>query len=225
VSREHHPQGETFLVREYTKNGETRRIKLDRGVVEMVREHVEENSIGPSDLIFPAELVVPPRATKQGLSPAAVEALGFTEPVRGRAYKHGTLGGYVTAKCRCAGCKQWAREYGREQMRKRRSAASGVPQRRWAKSRDADELYLDEKVWNRIWTAAVKDSGIPFKPIAYQVRHTHASWLIDAGESPKAVMHRLGQADLRTTARYVHVLDETGESAARRFEGLLPPLS
>jgi hypothetical protein len=24
------------------------------------------------------------------------------------------------------------------------------------------------------------------------------------------VMHRLGQADLRTTARYVHVLDETG---------------
>jgi hypothetical protein len=50
------------------------------------------------------------------------------------------------------------------------------------------------------------------------------SWLIDAGENPKAVMHRLGQADLRTTARYVHVLDETGESAARRFEGLLPPL-
>ena len=66
--------------------------------------------------------------------------------------------------------------------------------------------------------------AIPFKPTAYQVRHTHASWLIDAGENPKAVMHRLGQADLRTTARYVHVLDETGESAARRFEGLLPPL-
>ena len=79
-------------------------------------------------------------------------------------------------------------------------------------------------MWNRIWARAVTDSGIPFKPTAYQVRHTHASWLIDAGENPKAVMHRLGQADLRTTARYVHVLDETGESAARRFEGLLPPL-
>ena len=78
--------------------------------------------------------------------------------------------------------------------------------------------------WNRIWRRAVAESGIPFKPTAYQVRHTHASWLIDAGENPKAVMHRLGQADLRTTARYVHVLDETGESAARRFEGLLPPL-
>ena len=66
--------------------------------------------------------------------------------------------------------------------------------------------------------------AIPFKPTAYQVRYTHASSLIGAGENPKAVMHRLGQAELRTTARYVHVLDETGESAARRFEGLLPPL-
>jgi integrase len=57
--------------------------------------------------------------------------------------------------------------------------------------RCADEPYLDEKTWDRIWTAAVKESGIPFKPTAYQVRHTHASWLIDADESPKAVMHRL----------------------------------
>jgi integrase len=224
VSREHHPQGKTFLVRYYTKNGQTRQLKLDRGVVKLLHIHVEENGIGPSDLMFPAELVVPPRATKPGLSEAEMEALGFTEPVRGRVHKHGTLGGYVTAKCRCAGCKQWARDYGREQMRRRASATSGGPKRRWAKSRDADELYLDEKVWNRIWTAAVKESGIPFKPTAYQVRHTHASWLIDAGESPKAVMHRLGQSDLRTTSRYVQVMDEAGESAARRFEGLLPPL-
>ena len=82
----------------------------------------------------------------------------------------------------------------------------GVARRRWEKSRDADEAYLDELIWNRIWARAVADSGIPFKPTAYQLRHTHASWLIDAGENPKAVMHRLGQADLRTTARYVHVL-------------------
>jgi integrase len=110
-------------------------------------------------------------------------------------------------------------------MRVRRVAASArQSRRRWEKSRDADESYLDEQIWDRIWARAVADSGIPFKPTAYQVRHTHASWLIDAGENPKAVMHRLGQADLRTTARYVHVLDETGESAARRFEGLLPPL-
>jgi integrase len=133
------------------------------------------------------------------------------------------MGGYTQAKCWCAGCRQWAREYGRERLRIRRGAASEV-RRRWEKSRDADEPYLDEQSWNRIWASAVAESGIPFKPTAYQVRHTHASWLIDAGENPKPVMHRLGQADLRTTARYVHVLDETGESAAKRFEGLRAPL-
>jgi integrase len=90
------------------------------------------------------------------------------------------MGGYVTAKCRCDGCRQWAREYRRNRMRERRAAAAGVPGRRWAKSRDADESYLDEVTWNRIWTTAVKASGIPFKPTAYQMRHTHASWQLKA---------------------------------------------
>ena len=44
------------------------------------------------------------------------------------------------------------------------------------------------------------------------------------GVDAMKVLNTLPQADLRTTARYVHVLDETGESAAKRFEGLLPPL-
>jgi integrase len=224
VSRQHHPQGKTFLVRDYTKNGQTRRLKLDRAAVELVRGHVAEHGIGEGEVIFPADLVVPPRRTKPRLTEEEIAALGDCEPASGRVYAHGTMGGYVRAKCRCAGCRQWARDYGRERMRARRAAASGVVRRRWEKSRDPDEPYLDEPSWNRIWARAVADSGIPFKPTAYQVRHTHASWLIDAGENPKAVMHRLGQADLRTTARYVHVLDETGESAARRFEGLLPPL-
>ena len=224
VSREHHPQGKTFLVRDYTKNGQTRRLKLDRAVVELVCGHVAEYGIDATGVLFPADLVVPPRRTKPGLTEEQLRALGDCEPVSGRVYAHGTLGGYVQAKCRCEGCRQWARDYGRERMRVRRAAASGTVRRRWEKSRDADEAFLDELIWNRIWARAVADSGIPFKPTAYQLRHTHASWLIDAGENPKAVMHRLGQADLRTTARYVHVLDETGESAAMRFEGLLPPL-
>jgi integrase len=225
VSRQHHPQGKTFLVRDYTKNGQTRRLKLDGAVVELVRGYLAEHGIGEREVMFPAELVVPPRRTKPRLTEEEIRALGDCEPVGGRVYAHGTLGGYVQAKCRCAGCRQWARDYGRERMRVRRAgASSGEARRRWEKSRDADEFYLDEQSWDRIWAGAVADSGIPFKPTAYQVRHTHASWLIDAGENPKAVMHRLGQADLRTTARYVHVLEETGESAARRFEGLLPPL-
>jgi integrase len=226
VSRDHHPQGKTFLVRDYTKNGQTRRLKIDRDAAELVRVFISEQGIGKTSVIFPIELVVPPpRRTKASLSEEEIAALGNCAPVRGRVYAHGTMGGCVQAKCRCAGCRQWAREYGRKRTRQRQAASPGPAAPRWAKSRDADEPYLDRQVWNRIWTEAVTGSGIPFKPTAYQVRHAHASWLIDAGENPKAVMHRLGQADLRTTSRYVHVLDETGESAARRFEGLLPPLA
>jgi hypothetical protein len=157
-------------------------------------------------VIFPAELVVPPRRTNPRLTAEEIGTLGDCEPVGGRVYAHGTLGGYVTAKCRCAGCRQWARDNGRERMRARRAEDSptGAARRRWEKSCDADEPYLDEHIWNRIWARAVADGGIPFKPTVYQVRHTHASWLIDRGENPKAVMHRLGQAGLRTTARYVN---------------------
>jgi hypothetical protein len=152
-------------------------------VVELVRGYVAEHGIGERDVMFPAELVVPPRRTKPRLSEEEIRARGDCEPVDGRVYAHGTMGGYVQAKCRCAGCRQWAREYGRERMRVRRAASSGEARHRWEKPRDADELYLDEQSWDRIWARAVAESGIPFKPTAYQVRHTHASWLIDAGEN------------------------------------------
>ena len=118
VSREHHPQGKTFLVRDYTKNGQTRRLKLDRAVVELVRGHVAEHGVGEREVIFPAELVVPPpQRTKPRLTEEQVRALGECESVNGRVYAHGTLGGYVTAKCRCEGCRQWARDYQRERLR------------------------------------------------------------------------------------------------------------
>ena len=185
VSRQHHPQGKTFLVRDYTKNGQTRRLRLDQAVVELVRGHVAEHGIGEREVMFPADLVVPPRRTKPQLTEEQLRALGDCEPVGGRVYAHGTLGGYVTAKCRCAGCRQWAADYGRERMRVRRAAASGPARRRWEKSRDPDESYLDEQSWDRIWAPAVTDSGIPFKPTAYQVRHTHASWLFRRRGEPE----------------------------------------
>jgi integrase len=43
VSREHHPQGKTSLVRDYTKNGQTRRLKLDGAVVELVPGYLAEH--------------------------------------------------------------------------------------------------------------------------------------------------------------------------------------
>jgi len=223
VSRQHHPQGKTFLVRDYTKNGQTRRLKLDWAVVELVRGHVAEHGIGATEVMFPADLVVPPRRTKPRLTEEQLRALGDCEPVGGRVYAHGTMGGYVQAKCRCAGCRQWARDYGRERMRVRRAAESGKVRRRWEKSRDSDESYLDERIWKpdlgsggRGKRDPVQADGLPGPAHARLVadRRRGEPEGGDAPARPGRPAHN----------RYVHVLDETGESAAKRFEGLLPPL-
>jgi integrase len=72
VSRQHHPQGKTFLVRDYTKNGQTRRLKLDRAVVELVRGHVAEHGIGATEVMFPVELVVTTQSTQTRLTEADI---------------------------------------------------------------------------------------------------------------------------------------------------------
>lgn len=43
VTAEFHPAGHRFLTRNYTKNGEHRRFKIDHAVSVMVREHIAEH--------------------------------------------------------------------------------------------------------------------------------------------------------------------------------------
>jgi integrase len=85
--------------------------------------------------------------------------------------------------------------------------------------------YLGADVWRRIWNAAVDDAGLPFPYTPYQVRHTHASWLIDQGVDLARVQYRLGHGDLQATTRYVKILDEEDPKAAdviRRYSETLP---
>ena len=63
-------------MRDYTKNGQTRRLKLDGAVVELVRGHVAEYGIGETEVMFPVELVVPPRRTKARLTEEETQGAG-----------------------------------------------------------------------------------------------------------------------------------------------------
>ena len=47
VTAEFHPEGFRFLTRNYTKNGEHRRFKIDHSVAVMVQEHIADNGIKP----------------------------------------------------------------------------------------------------------------------------------------------------------------------------------
>jgi integrase len=128
VTAKYHPSGDRFLTREYTKNGEHRRFKVDHAVSEMVREHIALHGIGPGQVIFPVRLFASTEAVgRDRLTQDEMDAMGFTgELPNGRRYKHGTLGGYVTAKCRCRG--QWSSGLcARPQAPPDRTVGAGLP--------------------------------------------------------------------------------------------------
>ena len=76
-------------------------------------------------------------------------------------------------------------------------------------------------MWRRIWNTAVDDAGLPFPYTPDQVRHTHASWLIDQGVDLARVQYRLGHGDLQATTRYVKILDEEDPKAADVISAIL----
>ena len=201
VTSRYHPTGDRFLTRQYTKNGEHRRFRIDHAVSLMVQEHIAENGIEPRQVIFPVRLFASTEAAGRArLTEDEIDALGFTDELpNGRRYKHGTLGGYVTAQCRCAGCKQWSADYARDRKRRR----TGRSAREWSPAWRSDPTeYLGADVWRRIWNTAVDEAGLPFSYTPYQVRHTHASWLIYKGVDLARVQYRLGHGDLQATTRY-----------------------
>lgn len=220
VTAEFHPEGHRFLTRSYTKNGDHRRFKIDAAVSKMVQEHIEEHDIKQGQIIFPVRLFAKREATgKPRMSQDELDALGLTDPLpNGLRYKHGTMGAYATAKCRCRGCKQWSADYSRDRKRER----TGRVERIWSPSRRTDPTeYLGADMWRRIWNTAVKDAALPFSYTPYQVRHTHASWLIDQGVDLERVRYRLGHGDLTTTTRYVKILDEEDSAAADAIAAIL----
>lgn len=219
VTAKYHPTGDRFLTREYTKNGEHRRFKVDHAVSEMVREHTALHGIGPGQVIFPVRLFASTEAAgRDRLTQEQIDALGFTDELpNGRRYKHGRLGGYVTAKCRRRGCKQWSSDYARPQAPPDRTVGAGVVTRL---------AERPDRVPGRGCVAADLERGrrrrgasVPYTP--YQVRHTHASWLIDQGVDLARVQYRLGHGDLQATTRYVEILDQEDPKAADVISAIL----
>jgi integrase len=56
----------------------------------------------------------------------------------------------------------------------------------------------------------------------YDLRHTHATLLLLAGENPKVVSERLGHANVAFTLdTYAHVLPSMQEEATAKLEAIL----
>jgi integrase len=60
----------------------------------------------------------------------------------------------------------------------------------------------------RIWLPAVQASGVAFEVRVHDLRHAHASWLLAGGSDLKAVMDRMGHAQITTTQKYLHPMPD-----------------
>ena len=80
---------------------------------------------------------------------------------------------------------------------------------------------VDPAVINRDMDAVLKNSDLP-KIRFHDLRHTHATILLQLGENPKVVAERLGHVDVRMTLDiYSHVLPGIQENLARKLNAVL----
>ncbi|MDI1240940.1 MAG: site-specific integrase [bacterium] len=77
---------------------------------------------------------------------------------------------------------------------------------------------------NRKFKALLEKADIPaMRP--YDMRHTSATWLLEAGENIKVVSERLGHSGIAVTAdTYLHVSEGMQESATSKLEKLIEVL-
>ena len=101
VNAKFHPTGGRFLVKDYPKDKEYRRLKLTSQIADKLRAYVVSAACPTTTLCSPCRR---PRAGTNVLPNP--DLLGRTEPnAAGRTYRHGTLSAYTAGRCRCGYCK------------------------------------------------------------------------------------------------------------------------
>ena len=127
VNAKFHPAGGRFLVKDYPKDGEYRRLKLTSQIAGKLRAYARERGLSGDDLVF----AMPERGPVLKMLPNP-DRLGRTGPsAAGRTYRHGTLSAYTAGRCRCDHCKRAFAQY-RPQRRRpvwmtRAHRAPGTP--------------------------------------------------------------------------------------------------
>jgi integrase len=200
-------EGERFVVKEYPKDKEYRRLKLSPQIAAKLTAHISANDLRRTDLIFSLDRMVPPRERIPTPIPER-EDVGRTEPnSAGRRYRHGTLTGYSLGRCKCEHCSRAYADY----RAARRAAGKDHPR----SPRTVESDGHVPRGWFRyhVWKPALDHASLNFTVRVHDLRHAHASWLLAGGTDIQVVKERLGHSSLRTTERYLHTLPDADESA------------
>ena len=224
VSPRFHPSGGQFLVKDYPKDREFRRLKLSTQIAAKLHAHIEQRGLGRNDLVFQAPGPDGPRVRKPRLV-VGPDTLGLTAPnALGRRYRHGTLTGYSGGRCRCDYCKDAYAQYRAERR------AFGKDNPRGLRPPSTDGHIPAQWFRIKVWQPALRAAGLEIRVRIHDLRHAHASWLLAGGADLQVVKQRLGHASLRTTERYLHTLPEADETALEalakiRYRGQKNPRS
>lgn len=107
VNAKFHPDGGRFLVKNYPKDGEYRRIKLTSQIADKLRAYARDRRLADDHLVF----TMPTPGPVLTMLPDP-DLLGRTSPnAGGRTYRHGTLSAYTAGSCRCAHCRSAFAQY------------------------------------------------------------------------------------------------------------------
>jgi integrase len=206
VNPKFHPEGKRFYVKDYPKDKEYRVFKLSKQIVEKILAHANARGLGAGDLLFAVRDQEQPKPRLR-VAPDPDE-LGLTEPNdKGRRYRHGTLTGYSSGKCRCQHCKDAYAIY------RARRRAKGKDAPRQPRTLDTDGHIPADWFRRKIWKPALKAADLEINVRIHDLRHAHASWLLAGGADLQVVKERLGHANIATTARYLHTLPDADETA------------
>jgi len=81
-----------------------------------------------------------------------------------------------------------------------------------------DGAPLDPSTVSHAFSRILCQAGLPSMPL-HSLRHTHATFLLQAGIHPRVAMERLGHSSIRVTLdTYSHVIGGLQEVAAQRFD-------
>ena len=163
-----------FVVKDYPKDKEYRRVKLSPEIGTALAEHITTHRLGRDDLLF--AVPTPEPASTHDTPPPdeqpTPDELGLTEAnAAGRSYPHGTLTGYSLGGCRCEDCR---RGYARYRAQRR---AAGKDDPRLGRRINTDGHIPRRWFAGHIWQPALTAAGLDFHVRVHDLRHAHASWL------------------------------------------------